>query len=963
MQQVEHLRSHSSNGLTRRVARAFAIAAASVLMLVGGGGADAQNTAGPVWPQARSDMAPDPAVTFGTLPNGLRYAIMRNATPPGQVSMRLRIDAGSAHEARDQEGLAHFLEHLAFRGSTRVADGEAFRMLERLGLALGADTNASTGALETVYQFDLPRNDEESLSTGVMLLREIAGNLSLTQAAMDAERGVILAEERARDDAALHFGLAQQALLFGDHPAARSPIGRTEVIRTAPVSRVRDFYHAYYRPERAVLVIAGDIEPAAVEARVKTAFSDWRAQGPAGRDIEPLKMPAPGLQVRLQVEAGLTVQTAISWLTPYVDEPPSRAVAVRRQREGLAVVALINRLSALGQQPNAPFLAALAVPADTVGVANSMRMVALAPRDWKASLEAMIQAQRQAVQYGLRQDELDRAIATARTSLQNTVAGAGTRRTPQLAAELLTSVSSKGVFLSPPQRQAVVQEAIEGLTLAEANLLLRNRFSGAGPLVLVASPTPIEGGVSSVEATMTAALAAPVAPLARAEVKPWPYADFGAAGAVVERREDAALETTFVTFANGVRVAIKPTRFASNQIQVRAKFGNGRLDMSTDRPIPAADLWAAALVDGGLEGLSTQERALTLSGRTVSVVGALQDDGFVLSGVTRPQDFDLQLQLLAAHFKAPGWRPDGVDTLVRLNVMEMSQMEARPSGVFGLKAPALLHSGDPRWVISDADAIKAVTARDVRAFIEPIAARSPIVLSVVGDITVDRAIEAVARTFGAFQARPASPPRPGANTVKFPRGAPEPIVLYHKGRADQGLAYIAWPTTDFYVDRSASAAAKVLQLILQERVFDELRRAQGKTYSPQGDSAFSYSFPGYGSIFIQAEIAPENMAAFYSTIDAMALDLQTTEVSQDELDRARNPRVEYWNRTRATNAYWAGALVDAQTDPRLLMAIGENPGNLQRLTPADIRKAAQAWLVKDRSWRLTVTPETSAAVR
>src|ERR1022692_3653591 len=154
----------------------------------------------PDWPQAHSDLKADGAIHFGVLPNGMRYAIMKNATPPGQVSMRLRFDVGSLLERNDQQGLAHFLEHMAFNGSTNVPTrGDMVKDLERLGLAFGADTNAGTGFDATPDQFDLPKSDDQTVDTSLMLLREIAGNLTLDQKAMDDERGVILSEERLRD--------------------------------------------------------------------------------------------------------------------------------------------------------------------------------------------------------------------------------------------------------------------------------------------------------------------------------------------------------------------------------------------------------------------------------------------------------------------------------------------------------------------------------------------------------------------------------------------------------------------------------------------------------------------------------------------------------------------------------------------------------------------------------------------
>ena len=151
----------------------------------------------PVWPQDVSDVRPDPGVKYGVLPNGLRYAIMRNTQPAGIASIRLRIDAGSMGESDNIVGLAHFLEHMAFNGSDHVPEGDLVKLLQRTGLAFGPDINASTSFGETLYMLDLPQTDEKTVDTGLFIMRETASHLLLEQGAVDRERGVILSESRA----------------------------------------------------------------------------------------------------------------------------------------------------------------------------------------------------------------------------------------------------------------------------------------------------------------------------------------------------------------------------------------------------------------------------------------------------------------------------------------------------------------------------------------------------------------------------------------------------------------------------------------------------------------------------------------------------------------------------------------------------------------------------------------------
>jgi len=221
------------------------------------------------WPQQHSDVPADKSVLFGTLPNGMRYAITRNATPKGAVSMWLNIASGSLQESDAQQGLAHFLEHMAFRGSRHVPEAEVWPGLQRLGMAIGADANAGTAQNYTVYQFNFPRSDAATIDAGLLRLRDIASDLTLAQTAMDAERGAILSEERLRDTPAYRAAKQMVQLFFpNDVLNSRWSIGQTDVIKNAPVALVRDYYNAFYRPDQATLIVVGEIDPAEIGAKI-----------------------------------------------------------------------------------------------------------------------------------------------------------------------------------------------------------------------------------------------------------------------------------------------------------------------------------------------------------------------------------------------------------------------------------------------------------------------------------------------------------------------------------------------------------------------------------------------------------------------------------------------------------------------------------------------------------------------
>ncbi|TXI07135.1 MAG: insulinase family protein [Rhizobium sp.] len=276
------------------------------------------------WPQAASDVQPDAAVRYGTLANGMKFAVMHNATPAGQVAIRFRIEAGSRDEDDDQRGLAHFLEHMSFRGSTHVAEDEMFGLLQRKGLTFGPDVNAHTSFNQTIYKLNLPATDADTLSTGLMLMRETASELKLDPAAFERERGVVLAEERTEDTPEARANHALwSTLLAGQLLPLRPTIGDTIVIRNATVDRLRDYYRANYRPDRATLIVVGNIDPATVEAEIRRRFDDWttsRRTGPR-RDLGTLRAQA---DVNILKTTGGSGFLQFAWMPPRPPFPPIR---------------------------------------------------------------------------------------------------------------------------------------------------------------------------------------------------------------------------------------------------------------------------------------------------------------------------------------------------------------------------------------------------------------------------------------------------------------------------------------------------------------------------------------------------------------------------------------------------------------------------------------------------------------
>lgn len=916
----------------------------------------------PTWAFTRSDIPADPAIRFGTLPNGMRYALMKNASPVGLVSIRLRIGAGSLHETDEQQGLAHFLEHMAFRGSTHVPDGEVEKTLERLGLRMGADTNAATGQTQTTYRFDLPKGDDASLDTGLMLMREIASELTLDETAMDKERGVVLSEERLGDGPGMHAQKEQaEFLLKGQLAPRRFPIGKIEVIKNAPVEQLRAYYDAYFRPERAALVVVGDVDADALEAKIKARFGDWRNSHPAGKDPD-LGQPAKrDLETALFTEAGARPFVSVSWIQPF-DAPPSTRMSERKDIVDAIAISILNqRLARVAAGAKPPFSNAASFYSNNARSAKMATLsVTFADGRWKTALVEADKIRRQVLQQGVRQDEVDQEVAAILTSMQTTAARTATRQSPGLANRILADIDRDEVSSSAERDLEAATVDLKGLAADEVTAALRRIFTGNGPLIFSSATKPIEGGEAALRQAFLEAEQAVVADARAPKAANWSHTKFGVPSRVASRTEIADLGVTFIRFANGVRLTVKPTSYRAEEILVSVRVGAGRLAFSKSRPTV---VWAEDdLISGGLKDIELVDMRRLLSSKIYGVTFDTTDDAFVLSGGTRPADFDLQLQVLAAYLTAPGWRPEAFHRTQSAWLTQLERADITPSAVAGAQLPSLLHSGDARWSFPKTAEIQSARPQDLKALLAPALARGPIEVVIVGDVKVDDAIAAVRATFGSLPLRMPAKPGEKQREVHFPDPTPTPVTLSHAGRSDQGLAFIAWPNTDPVTDMQEVANRRVLMDIFRLRITEQIRANNGASYSPSAGSQTSLAFPGYGYLDAMAEIPPEKMPLFFDTIASVAADLREKGPTADELERVRVPAVAAAKRGMQTNGFWAANLMGAQFDDRHLSLIRTSSSALEQVTAADVQRTARRYLIDDKSWKLTVVPKLPAAI-
>lgn len=915
----------------------------------------------PDWAFQASDLPVDPAFRFGKLDNGLRYIIRQNATPAGTAQVRMDINAGSLDETEAERGFAHFVEHMAFNGSRNIPEGEMVRLLERNGLAFGADTNAQTGFEQTLYILSLPKNDPKLLDTALMLMRETASELTFSPEAVEREKGVVLSELRDGSGYQRRNLEDQFAFLY---PEARFPhrlpIGTVETLNAATADSLKAFWAREYVPANTTLMVVGDFDPALVEQAIRTRFADWV---PAPVPQPPVTGPVAPDHKRaadIFIDPALSERVTVARHGPWIDEPDTAAnrhTALLRQI-GYAIIN--RRLQSRSRVVDPPFRAAGFGTGDVFEVGRTTNLIVdTTDGGWAAGLGAAADEYFRAMEHGFTTSEVAEQLANVRTGIENAAAASATRTNTALVAAALSLVRDEVVPTTP---ESVLERfnAMEGSFTPDAVLaaLREEAVPLTDPLIRFQGRTAPVGGSEALFAAWDAAAARKREAIGAPASGVFGYTEFGPAGTVTSDQVEPGLGIREIVFANGVRLNLKRTDLAKNQVMMRLSLDGGELLDTRENPL--ATEMVEMFPAGGLGKHSQDELQTLLAGRAVSVGLAATGDVFSANATTTPRDLELQLQLLAAYLADPGFRPEG-EQLYRQNIANFfARYRATPGSALANQIGGVLSDNDPRFTLQTLPDYQALGFDRLKTAIGDRLAKGAIEIGIVGDIDETATIAMVARTLGALPPRePAF--QPYADRRDRPFTAKRGLhVLRHTGDANQALVHYTWPTRD---DRDPVEAAqfKLLENVVGIELIDNIREKLGKAYSPGSASSLSRVWTGYGTFAIAASVDVKDVTETRTALNETMAALAAGPVDEDILRRARAPMLEDLDNALKSNARWLSIVDRAQSEPDQIERYLKARQWLSAITAADLQALARRYLAPDRAVQIVVLPEGAAA--
>ena len=911
------------------------------------------------WLYENSDVPVDKSWVFGELDNGLRYAIKRNSVPPGQVSIRLRMDVGSLMEMEQEQGFAHFIEHLTFRGSTHIPDGEAKRVWQRLGATFGSDSNAETTPTQTVYKLDLPNASPDSLDESLKILSGMVSSPGLSITAVNAERPVVLAELRERAGPQSTVQNATRELFFaGQRLANRAPIGTPETLGAATPQMLQLFHQRWYRPEHAVIVIAGDGEPALFEELLKKHFSKWQGKGTAGI-IPDFGQPIETDDIsRIVVEPTLPRYISMVIARPW-EQVEDTIVYNQQILIDLLAMQLINRRLEAKARAGGSFLQAR-VGQDDVSRSIDGTFISIIPLgdDWEAALRDVRGVIADATTTAPSELDIAREIAEFDAALAIGVESYQTEAARKQADDIVNAVDIRETVATPQVALDVFRGMRDLYTPDRLLKSTRQLFAGVSTRALMTSPDTVSGGEAKLASSLRSNVdAADDVRVTQSDLGFEALKKIGRKGSVKSARKVERFEVELIELANGVRVLLFPNSAERNKIMVNTRFGRGYSGLS---PHQESLAWsgALALMASGVADLGQEELDKITTGRRIGLGFNIDNDAFEIIADTRPSDLEDQLHLIAAKLAFPRWDAAPVVRSKAASLIGYDSFSASPQAVLERDLEWLVRGKDPRWKTPDKEDFDQLTAKNFQRFWKPILAAGPIELMLFGDFDRDQAVESILKTFGALKKRASSPVRPDAMSPNFPAPQAGPEILVHKGDQDRAAAMVAWPTGGGLDNVRESRKLEVLVSIFNDRLFEILRSQQGASYSPQVFSSWPVEFQSGGYIGAQSQLTPDNIDRFYDVVGLIAKDLRSQPVSADELQRVVEPLRQLISRASSGNSFWMSQMEGASFNPQKFVALQTLLSDYTVITPEEVQALAVKYLDDGKQWKLAVLPES-----
>ena len=916
--------------------------------------------------QMNQPIPADPELRTGKLENGMTYYIRHNDKPKGQADFYILHDVGAIQENDSQQGLAHFLEHMAFNGTKNLPGKQLTEYLETVGVKFGANLNAGTSWDQTIYNIsDVPTSREGIIDSALLILHDWSHFIALEPKEIDSERGVIMEELRTRDGASWRSTMKLlQALGKGTKYEHRNLIGYLDGLKNFQHKELEDFYAQWYRPDYQAVVVVGDIDVDAVESKIKALMADIPAPAADASHKETIVVPdneEPIVSIFTDPEMqGTKVQLFIK--RPALPKQMGNTIVAEANNVIEAYMTTMEnaRLQEIAMQPDAPFLGAGMGTGDVIGIIptlNATVFVAMT-QDGKLArgFEALYTELEKVRRYGFTQGEFERAQENLMRQAERTYANRNDRRNGEFVQSYLNNYSKNSPIPDAETEWQLDSMLIKMLNVDAVNAFAAQTITPANQVIIVNAPE--KEGLTTPTAEELLAIRDKVA---AGEVTAYednvvkepliPEGIVLKGSPVKKTAEDAKLGTTEWTLANGAKVVVKHTDFKADEVRMSA-VAKGGLSVLSDGEFYMGEMMPAVNSMSGVGKFSATELKKQLSGKSASVQPAVENYSSAMKGVCSPKDIETMLQLLYLNFTQPRFDRADYDNLIKMVRSQLENARTNPDFLMQEKVIDVTYGDNPRRQMISNEIVDKFDFEQLPAIYAKLyPGANGFVFTFVGNIDPETLKPLVEKYIGSIPAakKPLNyiddkvAPVKGEVTEEFTAPMQQPkvsVLYYYSGKM---------PYT--FKDRMALS---FLAQALNSRYLISIREEKGGTYGVRVKGSTEYiphqTYDMTISFDTNEEMADELCEIVLKEIQEIAENGPKTE----DIEKNREFMLKNWKNSLELNQGWMN-YIQAKYGSGLNY-VGEYEQAVRDLTNADVQALAKKILADGNLVKVVMRP-------
>lgn len=855
----------------------------------------------------------DPAVRIGVMPNGIKYYIRHNDRDPQRANFHIYYKVGAIQEQDHQNGLAHFLEHMAFNGSKNFPDNSLSSYLESIGVRFGENLNAETGQESTSYMVtNVPVIREGILDSALLILHDWAGFISLNHDDIDAERGVIREELRSGRNSQRRVMEAQFPVIFNNSIyAKRNVIGNDSLLSSFKYQDIKDFYHKWYRPDMQAFVIVGDIDVDQVERKLLAVMAD---------------IPAPSAELAAFVKEMPVIEDNEKPLISITSDPEFKGAQVQMifrhqpmpfdMKDKLAAqyMDIVNtligrmfneRLMEISQKPDAPFMGAGGDYISLVQAIDAFYLGASA-RDNESlrAVEALYTEVLRMQRGGFTQSELDRAKASLMQNISMTYDNRDNRRNMEFVQEYMSNFSSNTPYATPEIKKAIAEQLLQWINIEAVNQVAASYVRDKNSAFLVVTPKA-EGVVVPTETQILDV----IAKVKGSDIKAYtenvitkPLVSATLKGAKVVRTAAGELGTTVWTLKNGVKVVLKPTKFEGGRVSMEAFQKGGTSKISDLAQLYSINLLGEFSGMAGVGEFSAIDLNRMMAGKKANVVNSVSELSQGFAGDCSTKDFETMMQLTYLRYTQPRFDKTDWDVFVSQYTSMLPSLKNNPDYIYSDSTINTVYAHNPRMSIISEGTMSMVSLDNLAAAYKTLYSNANGMTFVfVGDFDAEAIRPMVEMYLGSLPTGKVTAAW-GTNVNEIAKGKIENRFSFPLETPKVDATQINSGTFDYTLENRL--AANAISYILDMRYIKSIREEKGGTYGVQVRMSFD-KFPK--PVFVLNIAFKTDASKIDELMPIIAKEIQdvvSDGVSEENLRKFKEFNVKKFAENETSNSSW-----------------------------------------------------------